>query len=59
MTTTERSLIVPSEPGQPGQCTRCGKKFREPDMLRKFKEHKCSREDSQAAAKIARETTKD
>jgi len=53
----ERLLRVPRDPKLPGECTACGHKFTEPDMLKKFREHKCREDASQAAARIVREAT--
>lgn len=50
-------LRVSRDPKVPGECTACGQKFADPDMLKKFREHNCHEDASQAAARIVREAT--
>jgi hypothetical protein len=57
MATNERLLRVPRDPKLPGECTACGHQFKDPDMLKKFREHDCNEDASQAAARIVREAT--
>jgi hypothetical protein len=57
MSKPERLLRVPRDPKVPGECTACGQKFPQSDMLKKFREHNCYEDESQAAARIVREAT--
>jgi hypothetical protein len=57
MAKSERQLRVPRDPKGLGECTACGQKFKEPDMLGKFREHNCHEDESQAAARVVREST--
>ena len=52
-----RALRVPRDPKIPGACTICGRKFPEPDMVKKFREHKCGEDVSQTAARIVKQAT--
>jgi hypothetical protein len=57
MAKNERLLRVPRDPKLPGECTACGHKFTEPEMLKKFREHNCHEDSSQAALRVVREST--
>ncbi len=57
MAKKERLLRVPRDPKEPGECIACGHKFTEPDMLNKFRTHKCREDASQAAVRVVREAT--
>lgn len=57
MAKQERLLRIPRDQRVPGECTACGHKFKDPDMLKKFREHNCNEDASQAAVRVVREAT--
>ena len=57
MAKTERLLRVPRDPVMPSECTACGQQFVGRDILERFRDHNCSEDASQAAARIVREAT--
>jgi hypothetical protein len=57
MAKQERFLRVPRDPVLPSECTACGQKFVGKDILERFRAHNCHEDESQAAARVVREST--